>query len=137
MSKEHPMGFGWKVTLAMVCIIPFTYFYLKSPDKRKKIVVIFWIPAIFVTASLALSSWQTVTTLLESGHSRYVLNEILGPAAGYNSYQDFVPQYSFLLGWILKPILVYMGAVSGTAFLVNLLTVLGFLSLLIMVFCGI
>ena len=134
MSKEHPMGFGWKVTLVMVCILPFTYFYLKFPDKWKKIVLILWIPAIFVTTSLALAFWQTVTTLIESGHSEYVLNEILGPAAGYNTYQDFVPQYSFLLGWLIKPILVSMGAASGTAFLVNLLTVLGYLSLLIMVF---
>jgi len=134
MSKEHPMGFGWKVTLVMVCILPFTYFYLKFPDKWKKIVLILWIPAIFVTTSLALAFWQTVTTLIESGHSEYVLNELLGPAAGYNTYQDFVPQYSFLLGWLIKPILVSMGAASGTAFLVNLLTVLGYLSLLIMVF---
>ena len=37
MSKEHPMGFGWKVTLVMVCILPLTYYYLKSPDKFKKI----------------------------------------------------------------------------------------------------
>jgi len=134
MSQEHPMGFGWKVTLVMVCLLPFTYYYLKSPDKFKKVALLLWIPAVFVATSLALAFWQTSTTLLESGHSEYVLNEILGPAAGYNTYQDFVPQYSFLLGWLIKPILVSMGAVSGTAFLVNLLTVLGFLSLLIMVF---
>ena len=134
MSKEHPMGFGWKVTLVMVCLLPFTYYYLKSPHKFKKVALLLWIPAVFVSASLALAFWQTSTTLLESGHSEYVINEILSPAAGYNTYQDFVPQYSFLLGWLIKPILVSMGAVSGTAFLVNLLTVLGFLSLFIMVF---
>lgn len=134
MSKEHPMGFGWKVTLVMVCILPFTYYYLKSPDKFKKITLLLWIPAGFVATSLALAFWQTSTTLLESGHSEYVLNEILAPAAGYNTYQDFVPQYSFLLGWLIKPILVSMGAASGTAFLVNLLTALGYFSLLIMVF---
>jgi hypothetical protein len=134
MSKEHPMGFGWKVTLVMVCLLPFTYYYLKSPHKFKKVALLLWIPAVFVSASLALAFWQTSTTLLESGHSEYVINEILSPAAGYNTYQDFVPQYSFLLGWLIKPILVSMGAVSGTAFLVNLLTALGFLSLFIMVF---
>jgi hypothetical protein len=134
MSKEHPMGFGWKVTLVMICILPLTYYYLKSPDKFKKIALLLWIPAAFVSTSLTLAFWQTTTTLLESGHSEYVLNEILGPAAGYNTYQDFVPQYSFLLGWLIKPILVSMGAVSGTAFLVNLLTALGYVSLLIMVF---
>ena len=134
MSKEHPMGFGWKVTLVMVCILPFIYYYLKSPDKFKKIALLLWIPAGFVAISLALAFWQTSTTLLESGHSEYVLNEILAPAAGYNTYQDFVPQYSFLLGWLIKPILVSMGAASGTAFLVNLLTALGYFSLLIMVF---
>jgi hypothetical protein len=70
---------------------------------------------------------------LESGHSEYVLNEILAPAAGYNTYQDFVPQYSFLLGWLLKPVLISLGVVSGTSFLVNLLTFFGFVSLVIMV----
>lgn len=133
MSKEHPMGFGWKVTLLTVVLLPIIYFYLKSSDKWKRIILILWLPAIFVSTSVALAFWQTSTTLLESGHSEYVLNEILAPAAGYNTYQDFVPQYSFLLGWLLKPVLISLGVVSGTSFLVNLLTVFGFVSLVIMV----
>lgn len=133
MSKEHPMGFGWKVTLLTVVLLPILYFYLKSSDKWKRIILILWLPAIFVSTSVALAFWQTSTTLLESGHSEYVLNEILAPAAGYNTYQDFVPQYSFLLGWLLKPVLISLGVVSGTSFLVNLLTFFGFVSLVIMV----
>lgn len=133
MSKEHPMGFGWKVTLLTVVLLPIIYFYLKSSDKWKRIILILWLPAIFVSTSVALAFWQTSTTLLESGHSEYVLNEILAPAAGYNTYQDFVPQYSFLLGWLLKPVLISLGVVSGTPFLVNLLTFFGFVSLVIMV----
>ena len=133
MSKEHPMGFGWKVTLLTVVLLPILYFYLKSPSKWKKFILFLWLPAIFVSTSVALAFWQTSTTLLESGHSEYVLNEILAPAAGYNTYQDFVPQYSFLLGWLLKPVLISLGVVSGTSFLVNLLTFFGFVSLVIMV----
>lgn len=133
MSKEHPMGFGWKVTLLTVVLLPILYFYLKSSDKWQRIILILWLPAIFVSTSVALAFWQTSTTLLESGHSEYVLNEILAPAAGYNTYQDFVPQYSFLLGWLLKPVLISLGVVSGTSFLVNLLTFFGFVSLVIMV----
>lgn len=133
MSKEHPMGFGWKVTLLTVVLLPILYFYLKSSDKWKRIILILWLPAIFVSTSVVLAFWQTSTTLLESGHSEYVLNEILAPAAGYNTYQDFVPQYSFLLGWLLKPVLISLGVVSGTSFLVNLLTFFGFVSLVIMV----
>ncbi len=133
MSKEHPMGFGWKVTLLTVVLLPILYFYLKSSEKWKRIILILWLPAIFVSTSVALAFWQTSTTLLESGHSEYVLNEILAPAAGYNTYQDFVPQYSFLLGWLLKPVLISLGVVSGTSFLVNLLTFFGFVSLVIMV----
>ena len=53
----------------------------------------------------ALAYWQTSTTLLESGHSEYVINEIWGPAAGYNTYQEFIPQYVYLIGWLVKPIL--------------------------------
>lgn len=134
MSKEHPMGFGWQVTVLTLILIPLIYFYLKNQDKFRKVILFLWLPALFVTGSLALAFWQTSTTLLESGHSEYVINEILSPAAGYEPYQEFVPQYSYLLGWILKPIIVSLGVVKGTSFVVNFLTVLGFISLLIMVY---
>jgi hypothetical protein len=86
-----------------------------------------------VVFCISIAFWQTRVTLLESGHSEYVINEIWGPAAGYNTYQDFVPQYVYLIGWLIKPILVSLGAIAGTNFLVLLLTVFGFLSLIIMV----
>jgi hypothetical protein len=134
MSKEHPMGFGWAVLALTFFLLPVVHYLLSKQKLSLWIKIATWLPAIFVLYCVVLAFWQTRTTLIESGHSEYVLNEILGPAAGYNTYQDFVPQYSFLLGWLIKPILVSMGAASGTAFLVNLLTVLGYFSLLIMVF---
>jgi hypothetical protein len=128
------MGFGWQVTILTFALTPIIYNYLRNQEKFKSITKLLWFPALFVTGCLSIAFWQTPTTLLESGHSEYVINEILAPAAGYNPYQQFVPQYSFLLGWMLKPIVVSLGVVNGTTFLVNFLTVLGYTSLLIMVY---
>jgi hypothetical protein len=36
MSKEHPMGFGWKVTLLTVVLLPILYFYLKKQFDHRK-----------------------------------------------------------------------------------------------------
>ena len=133
MSKEHPMGFGLGVLLLTGVYFFFLNWYFKNREQYKKIHILLWIPALFAIVSVGLAYWQTSTTLLESGHSEYVINEIWGPAAGYNTYQDFIPQYVYLIGWLVKPILVALGAEAGTSFLVLLLTAFGFLCLLLMV----
>ena len=133
MSQEHPMGFGWGVFVLTLVLLPLVY-YVVNYQKLNRIVVVFlWIPAVFVVFCDALAFWQTRTTLIESAHSEYVINEILSPTAGYNSYQSFVPQYTFLLGWLVKPILTSMSVVNGVSFLVLLLTAFGFACLGLMV----
>lgn len=133
MSKEHPMGFGLGVLVFTIAFFLFLNWYFKSENSKKRVNYFLWIPAIFVIVSVALAYWQTSTTLLESGHSEYVINEIWGPAAGYNTYQEFIPQYVYLIGWLVKPILFNLGAEAGTAFLVLLLTGFGYLSVLLMI----
>ena len=126
MSKEHPMGFGWGVFVLTLFLFPLVHSLLRKEKLSIWIKVLAWIPALFALFCDVLAFWQTRTTLIESGHSEYVLNEIWSPASGYKSYQTFVPQYTFLLGWLVKPILTGMGAVSGTNFLVLMLTGFGF-----------
>lgn len=126
MSKEHPMGFGWGVFVITLFLFPLMHSALRKEKLNIWIKVLAWIPALFALFCDVLAFWQTRTTLIESGHSEYVLNEIWSPAAGYKSYQTFVPQYTFLLGWLVKPILTGMGAISGTNFLVLMLTGFGF-----------
>lgn len=133
MSREHPMGFGMGVLLVTGVYFIFLTWYLKDFAKKKLVTFILWIPASFVIVCVCLAYWQTVTTLLESGHSEYIINEIWGPASGYNTYQEFIPQYVFLIGWLIKPILVALGAQSGTSFMVLLLTGFGYLCVLLMV----
>lgn len=133
MAKEHPMGFGWGVLIITLIILPLLHVLLNRDKLNLWMKIIAWIPALFALFCDVLAFWQTRTTLIESGHSEYVLNEIWSPAAGYNSYQTFVPQYTFLLGWLVKPILVSLGAVSGTNFLVLLLTGFGFICIGLMV----
>ena len=133
MSKEHPMGFGWQVAALTVIFLWFVHMHLKNPLKYKKFILFLWVPAAIIIVFIGLAWWQTSNSLLEVNHSTYVLNELLGPAAGYPTYQEFIPQYVYLLGWILKPVLVFLGPVKGISFLVLFLTLLGFVSILIMV----
>ena len=133
MSKEHPMGFGIWVLILTLLLVPISNWLIRTKEHKKITAYVAWLPALFVVFCISIAFWQTRVTLLESGHSEYVINEIWGPAAGYNTYQDFVPQYVYLIGWLIKPILVSLGAIAGTNFLVLLLTVFGFLSLIIMV----
>jgi hypothetical protein len=133
MSKEHPMGFGVWVLVLTFLLIPISNWIIRSKDSKPITKYVGWVPALFVIFCVSIAFWQTRVTLLESGHSEYVINEIWGPAAGYNTYQEFVPQYVFLIGWLIKPILVSLGALAGTNFMVLLLTAFGFLALMIMV----
>lgn len=133
MSKEHPMGFGVGVGIFTLLIFPLFYYYLEKKKVHLSLKVISWLISIFVMVCVCLAYFQTDTTLLESGHSEYVINEIWSPAAGFNTYQEFIPQYVYLIGWILKPILLGLGATEGTKVLVLILTVFGFLCLSIMI----
>ena len=134
MSKEHPMGFGWQVGLLTFLVMPFFYLFLKHPNKYKKIELALWIPALFVLVCLILAFYQTPRTLLEVQHSEFIINEAWGFTVGNNSYQTFIPQYTFLLGLILKPFLLNFSAVAGTNFIVLFLTVLGYISIILMIF---
>lgn len=133
MSKEHPMGFGWQVGLLTFLVMPFFYLFLKHPNKYKKIELALWIPALFVLVCLILAFYQTPRTLLEVQHSEFIINEAWGYTVGNNSYQTFIPQYTFLLGLILKPFLLHFSAVAGTNFIVLLLTILGYISIILMI----
>jgi hypothetical protein len=133
MSKEHPMGFGLQVLFITIVLLPFVKYLLGKEKIQLSIKVLISIPAFFAIYCVGLAFYQTRTTLLESGHSEYVINEIWGPASGYNTYQEFIPQYSFLTGWLIKPILVSLGAVNGTNFLVLFITFLAFVTLGLMI----
>ena len=84
MSKEHPMGFGWGVLVITLCLLPLIHSALQREKLNIWIKLLAWIPALFALFCDVLAFWQTRTTLIESGHSEYVLNEIWSPAAGYN-----------------------------------------------------
>lgn len=132
MSKEHPMGFGTNVailTLILAALIPQLLQQLNKNNSALKIIL--WMPAIFVTSFVGLAFFQTRTTLLEPGHSEYVLNEMMAPSAGNNPYQEFVPQYAFLASWLVVPIYKLFDVVTATDLLVIIFCIGGFASLLI------
>ena len=134
MSKEHTMGFGWKVALLTVALLPVFYFWFKHPEKMTKLKLIFWVPAIFIIFCVSIAWWQTSKTLIEVNHSTYVINELLGPAAGQIPYQDFIPQYVYLLAWVIEPAISALGAVNGVAFIVLILNLFAYLSIIIMIY---
>lgn len=136
MSKEHPMGFGLQVfmlTVILASLIP-TLLNNLVVKNNKILKTILWIPATFALICVSLAFFQTRTTLLEPGHSEYVLNEMMAPSAGYNPYQAFVPQYAFLASWLVVPIFKLFSVVTATNILVLIFCAGGFLSLAISLF---
>jgi peptidoglycan/LPS O-acetylase OafA/YrhL len=77
MSQEHPMGFGWGVLVLTLALLPLVYYVVSNQKLNRIVVVLLWVPAIFVVFCDVLAFWQTRTTLIESAHSEYVINEIL------------------------------------------------------------
>jgi hypothetical protein len=89
-------GFGISVFIVMVILI-FGFFsikkfrllnlFLNSPIL--KILTVFVLTVIY-----GLSLWQTKNSIIDFGHTKYILNESLALSASRIPYSNFIPQYS-------------------------------------------
>ena len=123
MSKEHPMGFGPWVFLVTILLVPMLPILVQKTIKSWKFSLI-WVPlASFVTASVLLAFIQWNGTLVESGHSEYVINEILSMGSGNTPYVDFIPQYSYLLAWFFAPIVKLLSAEAAVQIIIITLSI--------------
>lgn len=135
MSREHPMGFGPIVAIMTAAIFPVVSRYLDSNlILKKNINRLLIIYSSLVMALVSVAFFQTRTTMTNAPHSEYVLNEIWAPATNNYPYQEFIPQYTFLIGWLVKPILVALGPTSGSDFLVLMMTLFAFVCTFLMVY---
>lgn len=135
MSQEHVMGFGLSVfILASALAMAMPAIVRKLANKWVQIAIS--LVAIVFSLIATLSFWQTRNSLIESQHSEYVVNELLGPRAGFIQFGSFVPQYTFILGYFFKLIPLSVGYLSAIQIVVITLTVMAFLSLISAIFIG-
>ena len=133
MSRQYVMGFGLSVFLIALVITPLIPILIKNAGNRKILFGLLLISIFLITLAL-LSFWQTKNSLIESLHSEYVVNELLAPRTGYSQYSDFVPQYTFVLGYLFKLIPSSFSYLSVIQFTVMTLTAMAFLSLISAIF---
>ena len=133
MSREHVMGFGFAVLILawiLTLLAPYIVKYLES----KLFFMITFIFSLFCTVLIALSFTQTRTTLIESQHSEYVVNELLAPSNGYAQFDSFIPQYTFTAGYFFNLIPSSWDVYKTIQVVVVTLTITAFLALFSAIF---
>ena len=127
------MGFGPWVFLVTILLVPMLPILVQKTIKSWKFSLI-WVPlASFVTASVLLAFIQWNGTLVESGHSEYVINEILSMGSGNTPYVDFIPQYSYLLAWFFAPIVKLLSAEAAVQIIIITLSIGSFICLALVI----
>jgi hypothetical protein len=136
MSKEHPMGFGPFVFFLAIFI---TFFLIEILEKtiENGSFRFLWIPySFFISGSVLLAFIQTNGTLLEAGHSEYVVNEIMSVSEGYIPFQDFIPQYSYLYAFIAAPLISKLSPEVALNLIITSLSIISIVVLVLVVWFG-
>lgn len=128
MSREHVMGFGLSVFIISIILLVAIMYFSKIIESK-----IFHISALifslFCLLLAILSFYQTRNSLINDPHSDYVVNELLAPRTGYTQYSNFVPQYTFILGYVFKLIPHSLSIYTAIQIIVVSLTITAFMSL--------
>jgi hypothetical protein len=133
MSREHVMGFGLSVYVIAVFLV-FLFMYFMKIIETKIFYFSSLIFAIFCSVLAILSFYQTRNSLIESQHSEYVVNELLAPRTGYTQYRSFIPQYTFVLGYVFTLIPQSVSVFNAIQIIVITLTITAFISLLVAIY---
>jgi hypothetical protein len=129
MSREHVMGFGLSVFIISIILLAVLMYFSKIIESKVFHVSVL-IFSLFCLLLAILSFYQTRNSLIESQHSEYVVNELLAPRTGYSQYSSFVPQYTFVLGYVFKLIPQSISIYTAIQVIVISLTITAFMSLL-------
>lgn len=136
MSREHVMGFGLSVFIISIILLIIIMNFSKISESRT-----FHIGAVifssFCLLLAILSFYQTRNSLIESQHSEYVVNELLAPRTGYTQYSNFIPQYTFVLGYVFKLIPQSLDIFTAIQIIVISLTITAFMSLFAAIYISI
>jgi hypothetical protein len=68
MSQEHPMGFGWGVFVLTLVLLPLVYYVVSNQKLNRIVVVLLWVPAIFVVFCDVLCCFPVKKSICFSGH---------------------------------------------------------------------
>ena len=134
LSQIYWLGFGPAV-LVLVFIISF--FIRRILDWHTlsrfwKVFISFLILS-NVTFSL-LSFWQSSNSLIDPGHSEYVINEIFSQLSGSWSFSSFIPQYQTFFGFFLMPFSQHMNIFQLSNLIILGLTAITYLTLFLAVY---
>ena len=103
-------GFGkWVALLSIVLalvIIPLAAYARRSPRLSSLLATV----ALVLAAVDGISLVRTLRDFAMVDNNRFVLNEVLAPAAGRVPGANFVPQYTTLLGWGVLPFRHFLSA---------------------------
>jgi hypothetical protein len=81
-----------------------------------------------------LSFWQSSNSLIDPGHSEYVINEIFAQLSGSWSFSSFIPQYQTFFGFFLMPFSQHMDLYQLSNFIIVGLTMTTYLTLTLTVY---
>lgn len=128
LSDQLWLGFGPYVLVLVVFLGPFIWkIYRWNPLNR-------WIK-LLIAVSIGLnvffsipSLWQDVASMIDPGHSEYVLNEALSFGAGHWPLVDFIPQYQVLFTFLLAPFSTFLSAAQLTQLAMVLMSLSSFMA---------
>src|SRR4030095_9219913 len=116
-------GYGPTIAVIAVCAIPVVIALLHTDSRFVHVsmaaltygaVLFFYLPSIL----------QPPWGLIDVGHSRYVLNEMLAPQSGGYPLVNFTAQYTSVLGYAFNLLFLSRGTVDQAVWVLTLLSLL-------------
>jgi hypothetical protein len=134
LSEIYWLGFGPGV-LALVFLFSIFIHKILDWDRLTK----FWkiLISCLVISNLMfslLSFWQSSDSLIDPGHSEYVINEIFAQLSGFLSYSSFIPQYQSFYGLFLVPFSQHLTIYQLSNIIIYGLTAIAYLTLFLTVY---
>ena len=128
------LGFGPFVLGSLVIVSPFVwkiYRWESHKAARKALLVFLALASLVLTA---LGFWQDCESVIDPGHSEYVLNEVLSISAGRWPFSDFIPQYQILFTLAVAPLSGFLTAIQLTQVAFILMFMASMLTIFVAIF---
>jgi hypothetical protein len=133
------LGFGPWVLLFLLGLLPFIFMIYEWIRLPKIVRYFLSVIATFLLLAMIPAAWQGGSSIIDTYHSEYVINENLAVAAGQLPYVDFIPQYGTLYSWLIspfKPILSADGLVTLSLYLMSFAAIIAVLIGIYLVYKG-
>ncbi len=96
------LGFGVIVLIFLIVLLPFVnQIYISRGQGINRFITS--VIALLLLVMLIPAALQGGSSIIDTYHSEYVINELLAVPAGNLPYVDFIPQYGILFTWLIAP----------------------------------